>query len=219
MRLSIIIPTLNDAEALAALPSFTAELIVADGGSRDAVESVAEAMGARLVRSAPGRGVQMNAGAAEASGDVLLFLHADTLMPDNYPARIEQALAMGRQWGRFDLRLSGTKPMFRLIEQLINWRSRLTGIASGDQAIFVNSEAFSAVGGYEAIPLMEDLALCHALRKRFGRPACITTPVITSSRRWEQFGTWRTIFLMWRLRLSYYLGASPVALAERYRRG
>ncbi len=215
MKLSIIIPTLNDAEALAALPPFAAEVIVADGGSEDGIESVAEKMGATLVRSEPGRGMQMNAGVAVSTGDMLLFLHADTELPEDFSALID----CGRHWGRFDVRLSGKQPMFRLIERLINLRSRITGIASGDQAIFVSREAFDAVGGYQAIPLMEDLALCHALRKRFGWPACIAEPVITSSRRWEHFGTWRTIFLMWRLRLSYYLGASPFALAERYRRG
>jgi rSAM/selenodomain-associated transferase 2 len=156
----------------------------------------------------------MNAGAALGTGDALLFLHADTALPDNADRLIDAALAH-RAWGRFDLRIAGSHPFLAVIARMINWRSRLTGIATGDQAIFVTREAFEAVGGFPDLPLMEDIAISRRL-KRLCRPYCIATPAVTSGRRWEHNGVIRTILLMWRLRLGYYLGVEPALLARLY---
>ena len=156
----------------------------------------------------------MNAGAALGTGDALLFLHADTTLPDNADRLIDAALAR-RAWGRFDLRIAGRHPLLAVVARMINFRSRLTGIATGDQAIFVSREAFQKVGGFPDLPLMEDIALSRRL-KRLCRPFCIATPAVTSGRRWEQNGVVRTIVLMWRLRLSYYLGVEPALLAKLY---
>jgi rSAM/selenodomain-associated transferase 2 len=156
----------------------------------------------------------MNAGAALGTGDTLLFLHADTTLPDNADRLIDAALGR-RAWGRFDLRIAGRHPFLAVVAHMINWRSRLTGVATGDQAIFVSRKAFEAVGGFPDLPLMEDIAISRQL-KCLCRPFCIATPVVTSGRRWEQNGVIRTILLMWRLRLSYYLGVEPALLAELY---
>jgi rSAM/selenodomain-associated transferase 2 len=156
----------------------------------------------------------MNAGAALGTGEALVFLHADTALPEGAGRLIDAALA-GRAWGRFDLRIAGSHPFLAVVARMINWRSRLTGIATGDQAIYVTREAFEAIGGFPDLPLMEDIAISRRL-KRLCRPACIATPAVTSGRRWEQNGVIRTILLMWRLRLSYYLGVEPAVLAELY---
>lgn len=223
MRLSVIIPTLDEAAAigplLASLQPLRAaggEVLVVDGGSRDATAAVAAPLADRVLASSPGRARQMNAGAAVAVGEVLWFVHADTRLPEGSPERLVAALAGGAAWGRFDLRIDGRPRLLRVVAALSNLRSRLTGIATGDQAIFVRRELFAAVGGYPDLPLMEDLALCRALR-RHGRPACLRPPVVTSGRRWERHGVLRTIALMWRLRLAYALGADPARLARRYR--
>ncbi|MFI8609148.1 glycosyltransferase [Pseudomonas sp. AOB-7] len=224
-RLSVVIPALDEAAALPALledlrtlRSAGAELILVDGGSRDGTPQLAAARVDRLLHSPPGRARQMNAGAAQAGGDYLWFLHADTRLSPACLAALQQALVDEPGWGRFDLRLSGAGPSLWLIGQMINLRSRLTGIASGDQGIFVRRELFESLGGYADIPLMEDLELCRRLR-RVARPRCLRPPLSTSSRRWEQHGTWRTVWLMWRLRLAYYRGVSPELLAGRYRGG
>ncbi|MDQ3388287.1 MAG: TIGR04283 family arsenosugar biosynthesis glycosyltransferase [Gemmatimonadota bacterium] len=223
-RISIIIPTLDEAGeiaatlmALAPLRALGHQVIVVDGGSADGTVEIAAPLVDQLLRSPPGRAAQQNAGARAASGDVFLFLHADTRLPPAADALIVRGLERtGLGWGRFDVRLTGRHPMLRLIEQMISLRSRVTGIATGDQAIFVRREWFRAASGFPVIPLMEDLALSRALRRR-GRPLCLRERVITSSRRWERRGVLRTIVLMWRLRLAYALGADPAALAERYR--
>jgi len=220
-RLTIVVPVLNEAaiivaalRALAPLRARGAEIIVADGGSRDGTVLLAEPLADRIITVRRGRGAPMNAGAALGTGDTLLFLHADTTLPDNADRLIDEALAC-RAWGRFDLRIAGSHPLFTVIARMINWRSRLTGIATGDQAIFVSRKAFEAVGGFPDLPLMEDIAISRRL-KRLCRPFCVATPAITSGRRWEQNGLIRTILLMWRLRLSYYLGVEPALLAELY---
>src|SRR5580704_19068378 len=156
----------------------------------------------------------MNAGAAVGAGDAFVFLHADTILPNDADQLIAAALARCA-WGRFNLRIAGRHPLLALVARMINWRSRLTGIATGDQAIFVTRKAFEAVGGFPDLPLMEDIALSRRL-KRLCRPFCIATPAVTSGRRWEQNGVIRTVLLMWRLRLSYYLGVEPALLAELY---
>jgi rSAM/selenodomain-associated transferase 2 len=222
-RLTIVMPCLDEgagiAAVLAALQPYRAaghEVIVVDGGSRDGTPEAARPLVDRVLVASRGRAVQMNAGAAAASGDVLLFLHADTRLPSAADRLILDGLrGRGRPWGRFDVRLSGPAPMLRVVERLMNIRSRLSGIATGDQAIFVTRQAFEAVGRYPEIPLMEDIALSKRL-KRIGRPLCLRERVVTSSRRWEQAGVWRTILFMWRLRLAYFLGADPSALARRY---
>ena len=220
-RLTIVVPVLNEAaivvaalQALAPLRARGAEIIVADGGSRDGTAQLAEPFADRVITVPRGRGAPMNAGAALGTGDAFLFLHADTALPQDADRLIGEALAR-RAWGRFDLRIAGRHPLFTLIARMINWRSRLTGIATGDQAIFVSREAFAAVGGFPDLPLMEDIAISRRL-KRLCRPFCIATPAVTSGRRWEQNGVIRTILLMWRLRLSYYLGVEPALLAELY---
>jgi rSAM/selenodomain-associated transferase 2 len=220
-RLTIVVPVLNEAAiivaalaALAPLRARGAEIIVADGGSRDGTAQLAEPFADRVITVPRGRGAPMNAGAALGTGDALLFLHADTALPDNADRLIDAALAP-RAWGRFDLRIAGSHPLLAVVARMINWRSRLTGIATGDQAIFVTREAFEAVGGFPDLPLMEDIAISRRL-KCLCRPFCIATPAVTSGRRWERNGVIRTILLMWRLRLSYYLGVEPALLARLY---
>lgn len=222
MRISVIIPALNEAETieqllsdLGPLRSEGHEVIVADGGSTDATISRASPLADRIVSSSRGRARQMNAGAREATGDLFWFLHADSHPPDDATHSILHALQDGRHWGRFDIRLSGGQPLLRIVEGLMNLRSCLSGIATGDQGIFVTRDLFLAAGGFPDIPLMEDIALSKALR-RHARPACLRTKLVTSSRRWEENGIWRTILLMWRLRLAYALGADPARLVKRY---
>jgi rSAM/selenodomain-associated transferase 2 len=220
--LSIVIPVLNEAarieatlSALSPLRARDAEVIVVDGGSVDETMKIAHPLADRLIGSPRGRARQMNAGAAVASGEVLLFLHADTQLPDNAVHIVREGLAAsGRVWGRFDVRF-GEGPLLGLIAFFMNLRSRITGIATGDQAIFVSRTAFQASGGFPAIALMEDVALSARL-KRQGRPLCLRARVTTSPRRWKENGTLRTVFLMWRLRLAYFLGADPRRLAQRY---
>jgi rSAM/selenodomain-associated transferase 2 len=220
-RLTVVLPVLNEAaiivaalQALAPLRARGAEIIVADGYSRDGTAQLAEPFADRVITVRRGRGAAMNAGAAFGTGDALLFLHADTALPDGTDRLIDAALAH-RAWGRFDLRIAGCHPLLAMVARMINLRSRLTGIATGDQAIFVSRKAFEAVGGFPDLPLMEDIAISRRL-KRLCRPYCIATPAVTSGRRWEQSGVIRTILLMWRLRLSYYLGVEPALLAELY---
>ena len=222
-KLSIIIPVLNEGEgiaaaldALAGMRALGTEVIVVDGGSRDATIQRAR-LRADLVISAPrGRAVQMNAGAAKATGDILLFLHADTQLSRHADHVVLSGLERsGRAWGRFDVKIEGRHPLLVVVGALMNLRSRLTGIATGDQAIFVKRDAFQAVGGFPAIELMEDIALCKRL-KRVGRPLCLRQRVVTSGRRWEEHGVIRTMVLMWRLRLAYFFGADPAELARQY---
>ena len=223
MTLSIIIPALNEADALRTLlPALflqqeSVEVIVADGGSWDQTPAVVTQCGAQLIVAECGRALQMNAGAAAAGGDILLFLHADSQLPANAFQLVEEAMARGELWGRFDLHLSGKHWLLRVVERLINWRSCLSGIATGDQAIFLRRETFESLGGYAEIPLMEDVELSKRL-KRLAAPCCIRQPLTTSSRRWEHYGIVRTILLMWQMRLAYFLGVSPESLAQRYRR-
>jgi rSAM/selenodomain-associated transferase 2 len=158
----------------------------------------------------------MNTGADAARGDVILFLHADTRLPEGADELLRGALAGGKRvWGRFDVRIEGRGPLLPMVAGLINWRSRLTGIATGDQAIFVAREAFTTVGGYPDIPLMEDIVLSQQL-KRLSSPACLRAKATTSGRRWEKHGVVRTIATMWWLRLAFYFGADPRALALAY---
>ncbi|MCM8627271.1 TIGR04283 family arsenosugar biosynthesis glycosyltransferase [Accumulibacter sp.] len=219
--LSLIIPVLDESATIAAqLAGLDPlregnEILVVDGGSRDATVDLARPLVDALICSPRGRASQMNAGSTASRGEVLLFLHADTTLPGNALAEIRRAIADGALWGRFDVRIDGVHPLLRVVERLMNWRSRLTGIATGDQSIFVRREAFTAVGGFPDQLLMEDIALSRRLR-RIARPACLHAQVVTSGRRWEKHGVLRTIVLMWALRASYFLGADPQRLARRY---
>lgn len=223
IRVSIIVPVLNEAtgiveflKSLVLMQTDKVEVIVVDGGSTDQTLALARPQVNRVIQSAKGRALQMNAGAAVARGSVLLFLHADTELPSGALLAIDQSIAQGARWGRFDVSISGRSPWLKLVSTLMNWRSRLSGIATGDQAMFVTRVAFDAVGGFAPIALMEDIALSTALNK-LGAPACLSQQVVTSGRRWEQHGVLRTIVLMWRLRLAYFLGADPNQLARHYR--
>jgi rSAM/selenodomain-associated transferase 2 len=221
--IAIIIPALNEAATLEAtlrpLQSWRRaghQLILVDGGSSDDTVSVARPLVDRVLGSAPGRALQMNLGAEAACGDLLLFLHADTRLPPEADRLILRAVEH-RRWGRFDVRLSGGHWLLRAVERMMNWRSCLSGIATGDQGIFVERELFERVGGFPELPLMEDIVLSKRLKRAAGRPACIHIPLVTSSRRWEQNGILRTILLMWRLRLAFFLGVPANRLARQYR--
>ncbi len=221
--LSIVVPVLDEAativaalEALEPLRARGVEVIVADGGSHDDTVALATPLADGVVASARGRATQMNAGAAVARGGVLLFLHVDTRLPADADHLVTEGLTENKTaWGRFDVQIEGAHPLLPVIAAFMNARSRLTGIATGDQAIFVTREAFERTGGFPDIALMEDITLARSL-KRISPPLCLSARVTTSGRRWEQRGVLRTIFLMWRLRLAYFFGASPEDLARRY---
>ena len=223
--LAIVMPVLNEAagieaalRALMPLMARGVRVLVADGGSADDTPARARRFGGvEVIEAARGRAAQMNAGAQAASGArVLLFLHADTTLPPDADRLILRALAEGRHvWGRFDVRIAGRPRMLRVVAACMNVRSRWSGIATGDQALFMTRAAFDAIGGFPEQPLMEDIEMSKRLRT-LSRPACLRERVITSGRRWESRGVWATIVLMWRLRWAYWRGASPQVLARRY---
>lgn len=223
IALSVVVPVLNEAAGIAAalrrlapLRALGAEVIVVDGGSGDATRELARPHADQLLTAPRGRAAQMNAGAALAQGDVLLFLHADTLLPADVHQRVTEALRdAAHVWGRFDVRIESRHRLLRVVATMMNLRSRITGVATGDQAIFVARHAFAQVAGFPPIALMEDIALSKRLR-RLSSPACIDAPVVTSGRRWEARGVWRTIALMWGLRLAYVCGVAPATLARWY---
>ena len=219
-RLSVVIPALNEArgiraalEALAPLRARGHEVIVADGGSTDGTVQLAAGSGAQVLNAPRGRALQMNAAARAATGEMLLFLHADTRLPPQADELVQASLKQ-HLWGRFDVQIEGRHPLLKVVACAMNLRSRLTGIATGDQAIFVRREAFP---GFPEIALMEDVAFCKRM-KRLGPPACRREKALTSGRRWEARGVLRTILLMWRLRLMYFLGADPEELSRIYYR-
>lgn len=223
VSLSIIIPCLDEAESIAdtlkalqPLRKRATEIIVVDGGSGDDTVALARPWVDRVLAAPRGRALQMNAGAAQARGEILLFLHADCILPDAADGLIIDGLLRShRNWGRFDVRIASRHPLLRGVETLMNARSRVTGIATGDQGIFVTRSLFEAAGRFPEIALMEDIALSRRL-KRFGMPLCLSHRITASGRRWENRGVCRTIVLMWGLRLAYWLGANPDELALRY---
>ncbi|HSP58261.1 MAG TPA: TIGR04283 family arsenosugar biosynthesis glycosyltransferase [Halomonas sp.] len=222
-RLDVIIPVLDEAEhlpvllaSLAPLRSNGAGVVLVDGGSRDATLAIAQAQDCQCLSAPRGRASQMNAGGEASHGDHLLFLHADTRLPAHAVDLVAKALDSKRCWGRFDVRLTGRHPLLSMIAATMNLRSRLTGIATGDQAMFMTREAFKAVGGFPVQPLMEDIEMSRRL-KRLSPPACLRAKVTSSGRRWERNGAWRTILLMWRLRYRYWRGVSADILAREYR--
>jgi len=221
--LSIVIPALNEAAHITPLlldmqplRARGVQLVLVDGGSADRTAELARPWVDTLIASPRGRALQMNAGAQQAQAGVLLFLHADTRLPPAADTRVLQAVAAGAHWGRFDVRIEGRPWMLRVVAAAMNLRSRLSGVATGDQALFVTRAAFAQVGGFPEQPLMEDIELSRRL-KALGRPACLRARVCTSGRRWEQRGVWRTIFLMWRLRWRYWRGEPAATLAQAYR--
>jgi len=219
--ISIIIPVFNEASviegqlhSLQALFKQSYEIIVVDGGSTDGTMALAANITNTVIQSKEkGRAAQMNAGAAIAKGRMLLFLHSDTQLPEITEYTLTSLTE--NQWGFFPLKLSGEAAMLRLIEKMINWRSRLTSIGTGDQSIFIGRKLFWTNKGYADIPLMEDIDICKRLNKQ-SSPIILIEPVITSSRRWEEKGVWSTIWLMWRLRFLYFVGVSPQVLVKKY---
>lgn len=223
---SIVVPVLNEAAGiedflvrLQAIREQGAEVILVDGGSVDDTLVRAQNRADRVISAPRGRAAQMNAGAAIAAGELLIFLHADTCLPPTIEfSGLYRQLQQGSGWGFCAVRLSGRSPMFRLIERMMNWRSRLTGIGTGDQVLLVLADIFRRAGGFPTIPLMEDIAFSKILNRQCGRPLHPDIAVVTSSRRWEQRGVMRTVVLMWRLRLLFWLGVSPAKLRDRYYR-
>ena len=216
--LSVVIPVLNDEACLSKLldqlKTFAGEIIVVDGGSLDDSRDIAQTAGATLVTSEAGRAKQMNRGAERASGRVVLFLHADSILPSHFERLIEGPMRGNRfLWGRFDVRLSGSAPILRIVEWMMNNRSALSGICTGDQGIFVKRDVFLQLGGFPEIQIMEDIAFSKKMPRK---PFRISHKIVTSSRRWEQNGVLKTIGLMWLLRFRYFLGADPKILAKYY---
>ena len=222
-QFAVVVPLLNELDALTgaleqsrALSGQGARVVFVDGGSTDGTQQMLNDHGAQVVPSGLGRALQMNAGARTTDSEVLLFLHADTLLPEAALAQVAQALINGKVWGRFDVRIQGRSRWLPVVAFMMNLRSRLTGIATGDQALFMTRAAFELVGGFPQQALMEDIEISRRL-KRLSRPACLRSKVTTSGRRWDTRGAWPTIVLMWKLRWAYWRGVSAADIARAYR--
>ncbi|NOR80681.1 MAG: glycosyltransferase [Methyloprofundus sp.] len=223
-KYSIIIPTLNEAETIhdflipLQVLRDLCEIIIVDAGSMDETKSISQSLVDRFIITPKGRAIQMNAGAEIAAANIFIFLHADTYLPEQALSLIQQGMDKGALWGRFDMQLMGQHTVLKVVSHMMNWRSRLSGIATGDQVIFITRQAFEQVGGFPVIALMEDIEISKRL-KNLSYPYCIKAKVKSSARRWESFGVWRTVALMWSIRLRYFLGQSPNELVELYRQG
>jgi len=222
-KISVIIPALNEADyikqtlqSVQSLREKGHEVIVVDGGSNDETCDMASEMADQFITLSPGRAIQMNAGAKKATGDIFVFLHADTILPDSAEHKI-LAIAADKLyfWGRFKVRLSGKHWLFRIIECCMNIRTRLTGIVTGDHSLFISKQLFEKIDGFSEIELMEDIVISRKLKK-ISYPLCLSETVTTSSRRWEKHGIIRTILQMWWLRFKFILGAASLALARQY---
>jgi rSAM/selenodomain-associated transferase 2 len=222
VKISVIVPVLNEEVNLSLISSHLrslsdrgCEVIIVDGGSCDNTLAICFEITGNVIVSKPGRALQMNSGASIASGDVLIFLHADTYLPDNVVQVISESASSENFWGRFDVRLSSERYVYRLIETMMNLRSCLTSIATGDQAIFIRKNLFHRIGGFPEIALMEDIEISCQLKK-LSRAVCVKDKVVTSSRRWEKQGVLVTVLLMWKLRLYYFFGVSADRLNQQY---
>ncbi len=225
MKFSIIIPVFNEADNIQNClfsikkQKYPCEIIIVDGGSTDKTLEIARPFADKTIHSDKGRATQMNKGAQYASGDILLFLHADTLLPNNALELLSQIFKQqSNAWGRFNIELAGQAIILKIIALMMNWRSCFTGIATGDQVIFINKTLFGSVGGYPEIALMEDISLSSTLIK-LSRPHCLNATVISSGRLWEQHGMVKTILLMWSMRLRFFLGENPEILRTLYAKG
>ena len=222
MKISVVVPVLNEEACLPDLllrlrqsVSPTVEVLLVDGGSTDQTAALAEHAGFSVIQGGRGRARQMNLGATFASGEILLFLHADNILPGDWQQALTTQLIQPVCWGRFDVRIQGKSAMLPVIASFMNLRSRLTGIATGDQTMFMTRKAFQTVGGFPDQPLMEDIEMSKRLLC-LSRPACLASRTTTSGRRWETRGVWTTILLMWRLRWRYWRGQLPSELAKDY---
>jgi uncharacterized protein len=220
-KISVIIPALNEAGAIAKTitraQAANTEIIVVDGGSCDHTVAIARSLGVQVITSPVGRGVQMNAGAAVATGEILLFLHGDTLLPTDFAQQVWQTLKLPKYVaGAFELQIDSQLPSLRLIERFVQWRSRYLQMPYGDQAIFLRTKVFRQMGGFAELPIMEDFELMQRLRRR-GAIALVSQPVLTSARRWERLGVWRTTLINQLIVLGYYWGISCDRLARWYR--
>jgi len=222
VKLSVIVPVINEemnlsriAGCLRSVIEQGHEVIIVDGGSTDNTLTIAYDITDTIIISKKGRALQMNNGASVASGNVVLFLHADTLLPENVAEIISDVYVGENFWGRFDVRLSNEKYVYRLIECMMNMRSSLTSIVTGDQAMFFEKNLFDRIGGFPEIALMEDVEISRQLKK-ISKPVRLKSKVVTSSRRWETNGVVATVLLMWKLRLYYFFGVSPEKLSQMY---
>lgn len=223
VKIAAIIPVINEEERLAACIESIRDqvdlVVVADGGSDDTSIAVAKSLGAQVVHASKGRAIQMNAGAAHCvEADLMIFVHADVVLPRGWREAIEACTRAGARWGRFDVRLDSKRRALRLVSAMMNWRSRVTGIATGDQAIFITREAWARLEGWPEVALMEDIRLSSRLVRAGWPPACLRETVTVSARKWERDGVWRTIMLMWCLRALHALGMSTDTLHRLYTR-
>ena len=220
-KITIVIPVLNEAGMIQTtlqrlLDEPDLEVIVVDGESEDKTVKLANSMGVKVIICPGGRARQMNAGAEVATGDMLLFLHADTQLPDRYPAIVEQVLRTPQTIaGAFELKIDGKERSLRLVERMVNWRSRFLSLPYGDQAIFLKASVFQEIGGFPDLPIMEDFELISRLKRR-GKIAIAHPPVLTSARRWQRLGVWRTTLINQLMILGYFLGVPPIQLRRFY---
>lgn len=215
--ITVIIPVLNEAPRIEELLTYLTDIdvIVVDGGSTDDTLALLAGCNVKVIQSSKGRARQMNAGAVEATGDLLIFLHADTRLPAGWQNDLQDFSDSKKVWGRFDIQFGEKWLIFSVIALMMNWRSRLTGICTGDQAFFIQRSTFDKLNGFADVPLMEDLEMSRRLRRE-SWPYCQSSKVTTSARRWRTQGVMRTILRMWWYRLQYFFGVSPERLVKSY---